>query len=283
MPKKLLLLAILLLAISTTQAANQAREHLVANELIERIGERQVVWLGKEGKPFLALKADYSSVRRRGGIILLHDLDGHPDWPEIISPLRNTLPEKGWPTLSVQLPLLSTEQDFTPANQQRILDEAKDRLIAAVEYFTNVGIYNIVLLGQGMGATAISHFLSGDLKQSHAIYIKAFIAIRFRTPEQLPEAYQPQSLLRLKTSFPILDIIADQESPEALEQAHLRKMVAKQSQNPNYRQERLFNANNNFRDAEGLLVSRINGWLKVNAAGAEVELEQLDKQRPRVN
>lgn len=278
MPIRAILLILLLIFLGSADAANQAREKLIAEGLVGRIDANNALWLDSRDGPFFALKADYVSTQRQGGIILLHDMEGHPDWPEVISPLRQGLPEKGWPTLSIQLPLLSKEVPLTAQNQQRIIDESAARLIAAVEHFTNTGIYNIVLIGQGLGATAISHFLSGDLKQSHAIYIKAFIAIRFRAHQQLSEAYLPQALLKIKTTLPILDILGTQESPLAQQQARLRKMAAKQSQNPNYRQEQLADANANFRDMEALLLSRISGWLKVNAAGAEVELKKLDKK-----
>jgi len=278
MPTHAILLILLFIPLCAADAANQAREKLIAEELVERINPNDALWIDSRDGPFFALKADYVNTQRQGGIILLHDMEGHPDWPEVISPLRHGLPEKGWPTLSVQLPLLSKEAALTAQNQQRIIDESTARLIAAVEHFTNTGIYNIVLIGQGLGATAISHFLSGNLKQSHAIYIKAFIAIRFRAHQQLPEDYLPQALLKIKTTLPILDILGTQESPLTQQQARLRKMAAKQSQNPNYRQEQLANADANFRDMEALLLSRISGWLKVNAAGAEVELKKLDKK-----
>ncbi len=270
----LLLLIILLLPLTSIDAANQAREQLLAHELIKHVDKNEVVWLNDNTSDFLILKADYVSTNRRGGVILLHDIDAHPDWPEIISPLRNSLPEKGWPTLSIQLPLLSSEVEFTAANQQRIIDQAKPRIIAAVEHFTNMGIYNIVLLGHGLGATAMAHFLSGNLQQNHAIYIKAFIAIRFRIHQQLDPEYQPQKLLKLKTNFPILDIISSDESTFYQREARLRKTAAKQSLNPNYKQEQLSSANNNFYGMELLLTTRVNGWLKVNATGTEVELKK---------
>ena len=276
---KLLIIFCLLLLINPLSAANQAREKLLANELIERIGENDVVWLKEDDRPFLALLSDHSSAKRRGGVILLHDLDAHPDWPEVISPLRLGLPDKGWPTLSLQLPLLSDDIELNGKNQQRIIDESNTRIAAAVEHFTNMGIYNIVMLGHGLGATAMSHFLSGNLKQNHAIYIKAFIAIRFRTHQDLPAEYSPDSLLKLKTDFPILDLLGTNESPLNQQKSSQRKVSAVQSQNPNYRQERVLSANNNFRGAEDFLLSRISGWLKVNASGAEVELEKFNKKQ----
>ena len=143
------LLLISLLSTSAAGAANPAREQVVASELIERIGEQEVVWLQSNGSDFLALSAKTPATKERGGVILLHDIDAHPDWPEIISPLRNGLPEKGWSTLSIQLPLRSRDVELNARNQQKIIDQAQARITAAVEYFTHAGIYNIAFIEIG--------------------------------------------------------------------------------------------------------------------------------------
>ncbi len=270
-----LLFIICLLPISVVEALDQTRERLLAAELVERVGGHEMLWLNDNSGRFLSLKVERPGVEKRGGVILLHDMDAHPDWPEVISPLRYGLPKSGWLTLSVQLPLLSHEMELTAKNQQKIIDQAQARIVAAVEYLTGIGIYNIVLIGHGLGATAISHFLSGELEPRHAVYIKAFIAIRFRIHEKLPKAYLPEKLLQLKTALPILDILGTQESLDVLQHARERKAVARQAQSLNYRQERVSGANNNFWAAEGLLLSRVGSWLRLNAAGTEVVLESL--------
>ncbi len=220
----------------------------------------------------MVLSAKSPARKERGGIILLHDIDAHPDWPEVISPLRNGLPEKGWSTLSIQLPLYSRDVELNARNQQKIIDQAQLRIAAAVEYFTRAGIYNISFIGHGLGATAISRFLSNDLQPHHAVYIKAFIAIRFRAHQQLPAAYLPQALLHSKVPLPILELFGTQESSTAQQQAKQRKTIARQNQHPSFRQTVLSNANNNFWRAEALLLSRISGWLKLNVADGTVVL-----------
>lgn len=41
---------------------------------------------------------------KQGAILLIHDKEQHADWPQIIRPLRQSLPESGWYTFSVNLP-----------------------------------------------------------------------------------------------------------------------------------------------------------------------------------
>ncbi len=271
------LLLISLLSTSAAGAANPAREQVVASELIERIGEQEVVWLQSNGSDFLALSAKTPATKERGGVILLHDIDAHPDWPEIISPLRNGLPEKGWSTLSIQLPLRSRDVELNARNQQKIIDQAQARITAAVEYFTHAGIYNIAFIGHGLGAAAISRFLSNDLPLHHAVYIKAFIAIRFRAHEQLPRAYSPRALLQSSVPLPIFELLGTRESPTVQQQAEQRKTVATQTQHPHFRQTILNSANNNFWRADALLLSRVSGWLKLNVADGVVVLVPLEQ------
>ncbi len=266
------LLLVFLLATSAAGAENLAREQVIASELIERIGEQEVVWLRSNGTNFLALSVKTSAAEEQGGIILLHDIDAHPDWPEIISPLRNGLPEKGWSTLSIQLPLRSRDVEPNARNQQKIIDLAQARIAAAVDYFTHAGIYNIAFIGHGLGASAISRFLSHGLPQHHAVYIKAFIAIRFRAHEQLLTAYLPQALLKSKVPLPIFELLGTRESPTVQQQAEQREIAATQARHPHYRQTMLNSANNNFWRADALLLSRISGWLKLNVADGVVVL-----------
>lgn len=266
------LLLISLLSTSAAGAANPAREQVVASELIERIDQQGVVWLRSNGTDFLALSAKAPAAEERGGVILLHDIGDHPDWPEIISPLRNGLPEKGWSTLSIQLPLRSRDVEINARNQQKIIDQTQARIAAAVEYFTHTGIYNIAFIGHGLGATAISRFLSNDLPLHHAVYIKAFIAIRFRAHEQLPTAYLPQALLQSSVPLPIFELLGTRESSTIQQQAEQRKTVATQTQHPHFRQTMLSSANNNFWRADALLLSRVSGWLKLNVADGVVVL-----------
>ena len=46
----------------------------------------------------------------QGGVLILHDNGQHSHWPEIVAPLRETLPAHGWTTLSIELPELPAAQ-----------------------------------------------------------------------------------------------------------------------------------------------------------------------------
>ena len=68
----------------------------------------------------------------KGAAILVHGIGVHPDWPQVIHPLRVGLPERGWSTLSIQMPVLPNEAqsaDYLP-----LLDGVAPRLDAAIDF-----------------------------------------------------------------------------------------------------------------------------------------------------
>ncbi|MCV6587957.1 MAG: alpha/beta hydrolase family protein [Marinobacterium sp.] len=65
----------------------------------------ELIWLetGEEPKT-LALSMPHNTAEKLGTVVILHDQRTSADWPELVSTLRKGLPDKGWATLSVQLP-----------------------------------------------------------------------------------------------------------------------------------------------------------------------------------
>jgi len=93
-------------------AANKTLLNLAAD-----LPDDQVLWLeGREYDPTavmaLYLPASQAAAKRRkqGGVILLHDLDQHPDWPHITGYLRIALADHGWHTLSLALQYPPSQQ-----------------------------------------------------------------------------------------------------------------------------------------------------------------------------
>lgn len=58
-----------------------------------------------EDQQFLALEIKALSPRPRGQLLILPADGLHPDWPQAIAPIRRNLPEYGWTTLSISLPV----------------------------------------------------------------------------------------------------------------------------------------------------------------------------------
>jgi hypothetical protein len=82
--------------------------------LSKEVKNHEIVWLdvqypheqNAEESPVkvLALQQKSRRAAKHGAVLLLHDKEQHADWPFLIRPLRTSLPEFGWYTLSVNMP-----------------------------------------------------------------------------------------------------------------------------------------------------------------------------------
>jgi hypothetical protein len=78
--------------------------------LSEAVEPNEVVWLKvkypeqDELVKVLALEQKPRIAQAQGAVLILHDTEQHADWPYFIRPLRMSLPDAGWDTLSINLP-----------------------------------------------------------------------------------------------------------------------------------------------------------------------------------
>lgn len=74
--------------------------------LIAELPDEQVINLPlAEDESFLALEMTALSAKPKGQILMLPGDGQHPNWPQGIAPLRQVLPEYGWTTLAISLPI----------------------------------------------------------------------------------------------------------------------------------------------------------------------------------
>ena len=105
-----------------------AREQRWAQEITPAIlvGEALHLKLAS-GREFLAIYT--SAPKPRAALIVVHGLGLHPDWG-LVNTLRSQLPDAGYATLSVQMPVLAAEA--RPQDYAGTFPEAGDRLRAAL-------------------------------------------------------------------------------------------------------------------------------------------------------
>jgi hypothetical protein len=78
--------------------------------LSQEVKPNEIVWLKvqypEKDEPVnvLALQQKPRIAQAQGAVLILHDKEQHADWPYFIRPLRMTLPDSGWRTLSITLP-----------------------------------------------------------------------------------------------------------------------------------------------------------------------------------
>jgi predicted alpha/beta-hydrolase family hydrolase len=199
------LVAVCLLASAPASAqADYAREKRWAEEIIPGIVVGDPVWIGlKSGRKFLAIYAP--APKSVSGVIVVHALGMHPDWG-LINALRSRLPEHGYATLSVQMPVLAAEakgERYPP-----LFPEAAERLGAAVAWLRGKGMKKVAIVSHSMGARMTHYFLShaGDAR------IDAWIAIGITGEIALPEKFRA----------PVLDLYGEKDYPGVLDGAAAR-------------------------------------------------------------
>lgn len=85
-------------------------EQVAQLALSKEVKQNEVVWLKVKYPELddqvnvLALQQKPRVAQAQGAVLILHDKEQHADWPYLIRPLRMSLPDAGWETLSINLP-----------------------------------------------------------------------------------------------------------------------------------------------------------------------------------
>ena len=233
-------------------------EQQIAAKLAEDAAATEVVWLEAGGDEFIGLFNQQTGVKAAGAAIILHGMGGHADWPRVISPLRQSLPEQHWTTLSIQLPLVAIENPIE--DYGKTLNAAADRIQAAVRFLRKRKFMNIVIIGQSFGAASALYYLA----QPERPKALAMVAIGLQDYAFLKPNIDVLVLIE-KTSVPLLDIYGEHDYRRVVEQAPDRRLAAKKANNKKYTQIEIQGANHYFYKNEELLAKRIRGWLDSTA------------------
>ncbi len=289
----LLLAAISLLMASLSHAAPAPKSQELAWEqaLVKSMDTNEIKWLRTPNEKFIALYNDDFTGTLQGGVILLHGMGGHPDWPDVISPLRQSLPRHGWATLSIQLPAF--ERGAQISDYGGTIADVSLRIEAAIKEFRENGIGNIVLLGHGLGAVMGASHLASNPNSG----VAAFVAISMPTYKEGGAWMQLTNSIE-KLRVPMLDIFgrndlrsvinyADQRARAARRaglNASKNRQVAGSQQSSTatggfsktggfiaYRKFQIAGANHFFSGHERTLSKRIVGWLKHHASGVSIK------------
>ncbi len=248
---------LLMLASAVTESGQVSEfEQVVADRLAERAVPGERVWLKSGQRQFLGLYMAPPPDAPQRVVILLHGFGGHPDWPEVIQPLRTRLPTLGWGTLSIQLPRLSLQA--SQADEAEMPKRVWPRIQSATAWLTARGIKPVALVGYGFGAAVGARHLGLHNKE-----IGAFVAISLQIPSHLAASVNfPKSLETIKA--PVLDIYAAGDGAMVLLQAPDRELWGRKNKARAFDRIVIADASAGFHGREDELAGRIVEWLNVN-------------------
>ncbi len=241
--------------VSAQDIQAQNREQQIAEKLALIVDADEIISLKAPGGRFIGIYQRAKTGESHGVVILAHGMGAHPDWPDVISPLRTQLPEFGWSTFSIQMPILSPDEPV--AEYGKTLKVAKSRLNAAIDYLHTWEIEQIILLGYSFGAVQVASYLASGKNKN----VKAFVSVSMLSQKFIKPGLDVYKLIG-GIDLPMLDIYGDEDLPDVRRGSDDRRLAASKNGNRDFKQIELKHAGHHYQGVEDALVEQIQIWLK---------------------
>jgi pimeloyl-ACP methyl ester carboxylesterase len=219
--------------------ADYARERKWADEVVPGLVVGDPVYLEapRGHHKFLTLFTPVAGSDQAA--IVVHGLGIHPDWG-MIGTLRTELADRGFATLSIQMPILAA--DATGEQYPPTFPEAAERIGEAVAFLKAKGYTKIAIVSHSMGARMSGVYLAGTPDPA----VKAWASLGIPAGD-----YQAVKL-------PVLDLYGDNDLPPVLKNAAVRKASLKSAGSKQVKVDR---ADHFFNGREGEMVSAVADFL----------------------
>lgn len=236
------------------------KEQRWREQIVDTLMEGEAVDLQAGDLTFLGIYTESSSGGDppKGAAILVHGIGVHPDWPQVIHPLRVGLPERGWSTLSIQMPVLPNEAQS--AEYLPLLDGVAPRLDAAIDFLVKREAGPIVIIAHSLGAT-----MAGDYLSTHPDAVAAYVAIGLSGGGPEARLDNVQTIGRIK--LPTLDLYGQNDLEAVVGTAPARVKSAVEGGNRGYNQVQVPGADHFFEGRDEALLDILTQWLDQTLAG----------------
>ena len=239
---------------SVALAQDLERERRLEAEIIDAILDGEPVHLDAAGHSFLAIHTEAEAGDGpHKAVIVMHGRGFHPDWAEVAGPLRTALPEHGWDTLSLQMPVLGKEAkyyDYVP-----ILSTAFPRIRAGIEFLRIRGARTIVLAAHSCSV----HMAMAFVRRYGNAAFDGFIGIGMDATDYRQPMREPFPLASM--SVPVLDLFGGEDYPAVLRKAPARLAAIRAAGNPRSAQRLVPGAEHFFRGQDEALIAAVTEWL----------------------
>jgi len=254
---KLLIILLFCLITPILQASDLAKEQRWADQIVDALITGDAEWLPVGELKVLSIYTPSEAEPARGAAIILHGIGVHPDWPDVIHPLRTRLPEAGWTTLSLQMPILPNEAsgtDYLP-----LLPEVPGRIDAAIAFLQEQGFRHIVLIAHSLGTVMSTYYLTHQPPKE----VQAFVGISM---SEIGKDSRMSNVAMLKNiTIPVLDIYGSLDEAHVKDYVQQRQQSAASANNQAYRQVEIKDANHFYNGKDNELLKVIQSWLASQA------------------
>ena len=235
-------------------AQDLERERRLASEIVDSIMDGEALTLHAEDTNFLAIYTESEIMPAHGAAIVLHGRGFHPDWAEVVRPLRTVLPEHGWHTLALQMPVL--EKDATYYDYVPIFPAAFPRIAAGIAFLREQGISRIVIIAHSCSV----HMTMAYIEAFGDTEFDAFVGIGMGATDFGQPMKKPFPLEGM--TVPVLDVFGSDDFPAVVREAPARAAAAGSAGNALSRQVMVDGADHYFRDKDDELIAVVSAWLE---------------------
>lgn len=244
-----------ILTAAPVMASDIAKEKRWAEQVVDSILDGDAAWLNDGNNDFLSIYTEAAEDRGQA-VIIMHGTGVHPDWQQVVQPLRVGLVDHDWNTLSIQMPVLANDAEYSA--YAPLYPEVAPRIDAAVAFLKQQGNSRIVLLGHSQGATMGSYYLREKRPD-----IAGFVAVGMGNLSSDDSMNSVRSLEKI--TIPVLDLYGTEDLDEIRGFTGQRAEAAKRSGNSDFTQKEIM-GNHFFDGQEDILLETVAQWLATLSA-----------------
>lgn len=244
---------LLLLVFSPVHASDYAKEQRWIEQVADFIIDGDVVMLKADNHEFMGIYTEADEKPKNRAMIVVHGIGAHPDWVQVVQPIRVEMTQHGWNTLSIQMPILSN--DSHGSEYEPLFDEVAPRIEAAIQFLKAEGAKEIVLVAHSMGAVMSSYYFAHHPNSA----ITRFVAIGLNGSQKSKKMNATNSIKSIK--IPMLDLMGSEDLPGVISSKSARSKAAKQAGNTAYIQQVVRGANHFFDGRNQELINAVSHWL----------------------
>lgn len=252
--RSLITLLSFLFLLQPALASDIEREQRLAEQTEELIFDGEVIFLQAGEHEFMNVYTETEDDKAKGAAIILHGRGYHPDWKQVAKPLRLALPEEGWTTLSMQMPVLDKQAKYY--DYVKIMPEAFPRIEAGIDFLKEEGFEKIVLIAHSCSA----HMVMAWLDAGRFRDVDAFIGIGMGATDYKQPMAKPMPLDKL--SIPVLDVYGSSEYPAVARGAGERLEFIEKADNKKSAQIIVPEADHYFTDQDEALLEVVSEWMQ---------------------
>lgn len=244
---------LLLLIAGVSQASDLAKEKRWAEQIVDAIFDGEPITLKDGELEFLAIYTPSATDNTVDAAIIMHGLGVHPDWDQVVRPLRTGLPAQGWTTLSLQMPILPNGVDHV--EYAPLFSEVAGRIDAGLAYLKEQGAKRIVIIGHSLGAAMGSYYLANHQPEIVAGFVG--IGMGNSSKQVMNNAI---SLKAVQT--PVFDLYGENDLDDVVASSGDRKNAIASHNNPASTQKMVAEASHFFDGKNEELMNEVMSWLK---------------------